>query len=253
MQILWSIYSAIGWVLFGITTLIMLIHTRIAFLLRPDLPRELVFYRVAGTWGMLWARSIGIRINRNPINKKYLKRGQSTVLVANHVCFLDLHSISYGIRVPFRALSKIENVKIPVFGYFIKPAVVTVDRKNAKDRLASLERMQALVERGVSVLVFPEGTRNPKHDNPLGPRFYDGAFRIAVQQQIPVAPVIISGGRQCMPGGSFQLRPGRIDVEVLEPIPTEGLTLDDVQDLRKKLYEVMAEGVKTRDKHFVVD
>ena len=250
MKFLWSIYSAIGWALFGVTTLIMLIHTRIAFLMRPKLPRELVFYRVAGTWGMLWARIMGIRIHRNPNNKKYLKRGQSTVLVANHVCFLDLHSISYGIRVPFRALSKVENRKIPVFGYFIKPAIVTVDRKNTRDRLASLDRMKSLVERGVSVLVFPEGTRNPNHDQPLGPRFYDGAFRIAVQQQIPVAPVVISGGRTCMPGGGFQLRPGRIDVEVLEPIPTEGLEKADIPELRKKLYEVLAEGVKARDKHF---
>ncbi|MEZ4685397.1 MAG: hypothetical protein R3B47_04845 [Bacteroidia bacterium] len=144
---MWYLYSFIAWLLFAITTIVMLIHTRIAFLLRPDLPRELVFYRVAGTWGMLWARMVGIRIHRHPNNKKYLKRGQSAVLVANHICFLDLHSISFGIRVPFRALSKLENRKIPVFGFLIDPAIVTVDRKSAKDRLASLDRMQTLVER----------------------------------------------------------------------------------------------------------
>jgi 1-acyl-sn-glycerol-3-phosphate acyltransferase len=247
---LWPIYSFFAWVLFAITTLIMLVHTRIAFLLRPDLPRELVFYRVAGTWGMLWARLVGIRIHRHPNNRKYLKRGQSTVLVANHICFLDLHSISYGIRVPFRALSKVENRKIPVFGFFIDPAIVTVDRKSAKDRLASMDRMKGLVERGVSVLVFPEGTRNTRHEKPLGPKFYSGAFRIAIQQQIPVAPVIISGGRSCMPKGGFQLRPGRIDVEVMEPIPTEGLSIDEVDELKKKLYAIMEEGVRSRDPYF---
>ncbi|MEZ4685396.1 MAG: hypothetical protein R3B47_04840 [Bacteroidia bacterium] len=65
-----------------------------------------------------------------------------------------------------------------------------------------------------------------------------------------MAPTIITGGRKCMPKGNFQLRPGRIDVEVLEPIPTEGLTLDDVGSLKDQLYAILEKAIREKDPFF---
>ena len=92
---------------------------------------------------------------------------------------------------------------------------------------------------GISILIFPEGTQN-RSKEPLQP-FYDGAFRIAIETQQPLLPLVVIGAGKLMPPKKFFIQPGRISIHVLDEIPTEGLTLADVTKLKEKAYQLMEE------------
>ncbi|MCB1198780.1 MAG: 1-acyl-sn-glycerol-3-phosphate acyltransferase [Deltaproteobacteria bacterium] len=247
---IWVLYSIVGWLLIAIFTIIALIQSRVLIFFYKDQPAEQVFFQIAGTWSKRWGRLMGIDIHVHPDNQKILEAGKSYVLTANHLCFLDFLGFAYGLRIPFRALSKVENRKIPIFGAMIAPAIVTVDRASSQDRMASMQRMRDLITRGMSVLVFPEGTRNKNFAQPLGKKFYDGAFRIAIEAQVPIAPLLILGARKVMPDGTWQFRPGRMDVEVLPTISTLGKTKEDIPALREHVYQIMAQAIYQRDNYF---
>ena len=102
---------------------------------------------------------------------------------------MDIPIIMKAIRnQPFRILGKSEMAKIPVFGFLYQHAVVMVDRSSAKKRAESVEHLKLFIRKGISVVIAPEGTFNMTN-NPLK-EFYDGAFRIAIETQTPIKPIL---------------------------------------------------------------
>ena len=162
------------------------------------------------------------------------------IFVSNHISYLDAAIIVKAFRQPIRPLGKVEMSKIPVFGFIYKNAIVTVDRSDAESRAESVQILKSVIARGISVLVFPEGTFNMTH-RPLK-EFYDGAFRVAIETQTPIKPVLFLDAYERMPYESiFSLNPGRCRVVYLDEVPVEGLTMDDMPALKKKLYKLMEE------------
>jgi 1-acyl-sn-glycerol-3-phosphate acyltransferase len=151
---------------------------------------------------------------------------------------MDTPSIVKAVRQPVRPLGKVEMTKIPIFGFIYKNVIVTVDRTSTANRARSVQVLKSVLRRGVSILVFPEGTFN-ETGKPLAP-FFDGAFRIAIETGTPIKPMLFLDTYDRMPPGSiFSLNPGRNRCLFLEEVPTAGLTQKDLPRLKEQVYEAM--------------
>jgi 1-acyl-sn-glycerol-3-phosphate acyltransferase len=195
-----------------------------------------LIYKACMLWGDVWFALIFIR-HKN-IYEQPLRKDQSYIFVANHISYLDSPIIVKTFRRSLRALGKVEMTKIPVFGFIYRRAIVTVDRSSPGNRTKSVQILKSILRKGISVLVFPEGTFNLTHQ-PLK-EFYDGAFRVAIESNTPVKPILFLDGYNRMPYERlFSLSPGISRSIFLEEISTKGLTVNDVSFLREKVYQLM--------------
>jgi len=196
---------------------------------------NLVYYGCI-VWADIWFALVFI-FHRN-IYLEELKKNQSYIFIANHISYLDAALIPKTFRHSIRPLGKVEMAKIPIFGFIYKNAIVSVDRSSAENRAKSVLLLKSILKKGISILVFPEGTFNMTH-RPLKD-FYDGAFRIAIETQTPIKPVVILNGYDRMHYNSiFSLNPGKSRSVFLPEVGVEGLTVKDVGVLKEKVFEMM--------------
>ena len=168
-------------------------------------------------------------------------RKKQYVFVFNHISFFDIPIIMKTIRRQhFRILGKAEMGKIPIFGFVYRQAVVMVDRSSPENRAKSIHQLKAFIKKNISVVIAPEGTFNTTH-KPLK-EFYDGAFRVAIETQTPIKPILFLDGYDRLSYESiFSLTPGKTRSVYLEEVLVEGLTINDVQALKEKVYRLMEE------------
>lgn len=198
-------------------------------------------FRGCRAWADVWFFFIFIR--HQNIYRQKPNPNQSYIFVANHISYLDSAIIPKVFRLPVRPLGKVEMTRIPVFGTIYKYAIVTVDRSNPANRARSVQVLKSVLRKGISVLVFPEGTFN-ETGKPLKD-FYDGAFRIAIETGTPVQPVLLLDMFDRMHTDSvFSLNPGKSRAVFLPEVSVEGLTLDNVPMLKQKIYSIMEEELK---------
>ncbi|WP_085516629.1 lysophospholipid acyltransferase family protein [Marivirga sericea] len=164
---------------------------------------------------------------------------ENYVVISNHTSFLDTPAIAQAIDAPFKALAKKELTKIPIFGFLIKMITEVVDRSNPESRQKSKDRLNEVLNSESSILVFPEGTMN-RTDQPLQ-RFYDGAFRIAIDAQARILPVVIKDAAELMKPSSFLMKPGKVHVQILPAISTQGLTQKNLPELKEEVMRKMKE------------
>lgn len=196
---------------------------------------NLVYYACT-VWADLWFFLVFIYHRNIYIEKP--RKDQSYIFVANHISYLDSAIIPKTFRHPIRPLGKVEMSKIPVFGFIYKNAIVTVDRSNPANRTRSVQTLKSILRKGISILVFPEGTFNMGHQ-PLK-HFYDGAFRIAIETGTPVKPVLLLDAYSRLHYRSiFSLNPGKSRSLFLPEVSVEGLTLHDVASLKAKVFSAM--------------
>jgi 1-acyl-sn-glycerol-3-phosphate acyltransferase len=186
-------------------------------------------------WSRTWFPLVGMRVKRI---YKCEKNKFPSIYVVNHRSYLDA-ALAVGVmRLPFRPLGKVELEKVPLFGFIYKNSVVPVDRSNAKARSRSVREMISTLKEGVSILIFPEGTTN-ESDKPLQP-FHNVAFRIAIETQTPIQPVLYLDNGKRLPHTSFLLiNPGRCRVVYLPPVPVSGLTMEDLPALKQRVFDIM--------------
>ena len=187
-------------------------------------------------WADLWFPLIFIwhkKIYETPHNKK-----KAYIFLSNHISYLDAAIIVKAYRQPIRPLGKVEMSKVPVFGLIYRNAIVTVDRSSAANRANSVRILKSLINKGISVLVFPEGTFNIG-TTPLK-EFYDGAFRVAIETQTPIKPVLFLDAYRRMPYESmFLMTPGSSRIVYLDEISVAGYTLANMETLKDKVYDIM--------------
>jgi 1-acyl-sn-glycerol-3-phosphate acyltransferase len=187
-------------------------------------------------WADLWFPLVFIfpkRVHVSPHDKT-----KQYVFVLNHTSLLDAAVIPKAFRQPVRPLGKVEMSKIPVFGFIYKNVIVTVNRSSAADRLHSLVMLKSIIGKGISVLLFPEGTYNQTHQ-PLK-SFFDGAFRIAIETQTPVKPVLLLDNYARLPyQDALSFNPGRCRILFLDEIPVAGLTPRDADKLKENVFQLM--------------
>lgn len=160
------------------------------------------------------------------------------IFVINHSSLLDAALLPKAFRQPVRPLGKVEMSKIPLFGFIYRKAIVTVDRNDATNRARSIRILKSIISKGISVLFFPEGTYN-ETNLPLK-SFYSGAFRVAIETQTPLKPVLFLDTYNRMHHQNiFSLTPGKCRIVFLDEIPVTGLRVSDTEDLKWKVYEIM--------------
>jgi 1-acyl-sn-glycerol-3-phosphate acyltransferase len=200
-------------------------------------------YSACTVWADIWLPLVFIFHKNIYVEKP--KKDQSYIFVANHISYLDSAIIPKTFRHPIRPLGKVEMAKIPIFGFIYKNAIVTVDRSSAENRAKSVLLLKSILKKGISILVFPEGTFNTTHQ-PLK-EFYDGAFRIAIETQTPIKPVLLLNSYDRMHYESvFSLNPGKSRAVFLPEFSVDGLTVKDVSTLKEKVFEMMKEELVKR-------
>jgi 1-acyl-sn-glycerol-3-phosphate acyltransferase len=159
------------------------------------------------------------------------------VVVANHQSFLDIFLLC-NIPREMKWVAKKELFRIPWVGWaFSLAGDLSIDRGDAASASAVMARARRYLETGMSVMIFPEGTRSI--DGKLLP-FKAGAFKLAVDAGVPVLPIAISGTAQGMPKGSPWVRPSRLTARILAPVPTKGLGDRDLRRLRDGVRDAIA-------------
>jgi 1-acyl-sn-glycerol-3-phosphate acyltransferase len=188
-------------------------------------------------WIWSWIFSLLTFIRYEFHGREQLQRGKSYIYVSNHTSFLDLPGLRLLIPGEFRPIAKKELLKLPLFGLIVRGATVVVDRSNAQSRKQSVEKMREILSHGIPALIFAEGTQNRTKEI-LQP-FKDGAFRIAVETQLPIVPLVVIGAGKLMPPGTARLRPGKIKIIVGKEFDVSGLTLNEVADLKQRVFNEM--------------
>jgi 1-acyl-sn-glycerol-3-phosphate acyltransferase len=163
------------------------------------------------------------------------------VFVFNHISYLDIPFLIMAMPDQhFRVLGKAELTKIPIFGFLYRNAVVLVERNNSGARAKSVLQLKNILKKGISVVIAPEGTFNMT-GKPLK-EFYDGAFKIAIETQTPIKPVLFLDAHDRMNYKSFlSLTPGKARIVYLDTIPANEYSLQNVQILKQKVFNLMEE------------
>jgi 1-acyl-sn-glycerol-3-phosphate acyltransferase len=196
-------------------------------------------YKLCHLWADFFILMTCIR-HRNIFEAPH-NRSRHYVFVFNHISYMDIPVLLKSIRrQQIRILAKAEMAKVPVFGFIYKSAAVLVERGDPEKRARSVQQLKSLLNKNISIVIAPEGTFNMTH-KPLKD-FYDGAFKIAIETQTPIKPVLFLDTYDRMGYESiFSITPGRSRSVHLEEIPVDGLTLDDVNFLKEKVYKIMEE------------
>ena len=198
-------------------------------------------HAVARVWGRVLLAAGFIRVRAEGLEK--LDPRTPYVLVANHSSYMDIPAILARLPHQFRFFAKKGLFQIPFLGWHLRRAGhLQVDRSSARASLKTMSEGARMVrERGVSVLLFPEGGRSAH-----GLReFKEGAAYIAIKAGVPAVPIALVGMRRILPMGSIHIRSGRAVLRVGDPIPTEGMTVSDRAALNQRLYREIARLLET--------
>jgi 1-acyl-sn-glycerol-3-phosphate acyltransferase len=138
-------------------------------------------------------------------------------------------------------MGKAELLKVPLFRHFFKRMNIPVNRKSRIDSHRAFIRAAADIEKGISISLFPEGTINNK--GPVLGRFKNGPFKLAIEKQVPIVPLTFLNNWKLLPD-DYQNRkghPGIARIIIHEPISTKGMTEDDLENLKSKVYDIINE------------
>lgn len=233
LQVIYSIYAFLFFVL------LMLIVFPFAFIASffGKIKGGNFIYSISRLWADVWMFFIGIRhqnIFLSPLDNR-----KQYIFVANHISYLDIPSILKSItHQHIRALGKYEMKRIPVFGFIYSNGAVMVDRSSTENRARSVQVLKSVLQKGISIFIYPEGTFNETHHALKG--FYDGAFRIAIETQTPIRPIIFLDTYDRLNHKSiFSLTPGKNRAVFMDEIKTEGLSIKDIPYLKNKVYKQM--------------
>jgi 1-acyl-sn-glycerol-3-phosphate acyltransferase len=217
---------------FASTLLVILIPVWLISL-QPEPKRTQLIYRIFQIWMKVFFVLIGVR--RNYKGYENFRKGENYVVICNHNSFMDVPLSSPGIPGPNKTIAKAEMARIPLFGTVYKSGSVLVDRKNEQSRKLSYSKMKAVMDMGLHMCIYPEGTRN-KTKEPLQ-RFHDGAFRLAIETGKFIIPAVIFNTNRVLPRSKgFYFWPHKVEMHFLPPISPDGMT---IESLKQKSFETI--------------
>ena len=167
--------------------------------------------------------------------KEHFNKSEAFVIVCNHRSLMDPPLSSPGIPEPNKTIAKVEMAKIPLFSVLYKSGSVLVDRKSAVSRQQSYVKMKEVLQMGIHMCIYPEGTRN-KTKEPLRP-FHDGAFKLAIESGKRMMPSVLFNTEKVLPNNkTFFFWPTKVEMHFLPPVTTANKS---VQELKDEVYNLM--------------
>jgi 1-acyl-sn-glycerol-3-phosphate acyltransferase len=227
------LHTTYGFTVFSLLFLIFLLPLMVPILF----PKQFHLVGVLNRW---WAKLMFIfcflpfRVEC----RAKLDRKRCYVFCPNHFSYLDIPTMGLN-PVNTIFVGKNDMEKIPLFGFMYRKLHITVNRKSLKSRSNTLLASMQAIDEGKSLVIYPEGgmvSQNPPQMTP----FKDGAFRTAIEKQIPIVPVTIPYNWIILPDPELLLHAAKVAVIFHEPIETTGLTLADITTLKKKVHEVIS-------------
>lgn len=229
----WFFWRIWFYVLMAIPILIMLPFLVASIATEKGYP---YFFKMA----RLWAKFIlfGMGFYYTVEKSQELDPNKSYMIVANHTSMADIMLMLAVIKNPFVFVGKKELSKIPLFGFFYKRTCILVDRSCSKSRMEVFNSAEKRIKRGLSVCIFPEGGV-PSDETIVLDTFKDGAFRLAIEHQIPILPITFGDNKKRFSYTFFSGTPGIMRVKIHSLVQTLGKKGVDRKEIREEIYEII--------------
>lgn len=194
------------------------------------------FFRMA----RIWAKFIlfGMGFSYEVKAEAPIVENESYMIVANHTSMIDIMLMLAVVKNPFVFVGKKELVKIPLFGFFYKHTCILVDRSCPNSRKEVFEAAQQKINIGRSICIFPEG-KVPDDESIVLDSFRDGAFRLALEHQLPILPLTFPDNKKRFSYTFFSGSPGKLRVYIHEKIATNTLQKDAKRTLKEQVYTII--------------
>lgn len=195
------------------------------------------FFVMARIWAKFILFGMGYRVTVTADQE--FQKNESYMFVANHTSMTDIMLMLSAVSNPFVFVGKKELAKIPLFGFFYKRTCIMVDRGNSKSRSEVFKRAEKRLHQGLSVCIFPEGGV-PDDDSIVLDEFKDGAFRLAIEHQIPIVPMTFPDNKKRLPYPLFSGGgPGLMRVKIHHFFETKNKTADYKKQLKEEVRSVI--------------
>lgn len=237
-SIFWILYRIWFYILVALPILILFPFLVVSILKESWYP---FFFKLARFWArfILIGMGFNVKIERaqTPEPKK------SYMFIANHTSMADIMLMLVTVKNPFVFVGKKELAKIPLFGFFYKRTSILVDRNSSKSRQAVFLRAQRRLKQGLSICIFPEG--GVPEENIVLDEFKDGAFRMAINHEIPIVPITFADNKKRFSYTFFSGSPGQMRVKVHKFITTQGLSTEDTKRVNVQAHTLLLDQLKT--------
>ncbi|MDO6595933.1 lysophospholipid acyltransferase family protein [Oceanihabitans sp. 2_MG-2023] len=230
--IFWIFYRIWFYILVAIPILIMFPLLIVSILKESWYP---FFFKLARIWSRFILIGMGFKIKIE--REAQLEPNKSYMFIANHTSMADIMLMLVTVKNPFVFVGKAELAKIPLFGFFYKRTSILVDRSSERSRKAVFKSAQRRLNQGLSICIFPEGL--VPDDDVLLADFKDGAFRLAINHQIPIVPLTFADNKKRFSYVFFSGNPGKMRAKMHNIIPTLGLKTENSKEINNKSREVI--------------
>lgn len=194
-----------------------------------------VAHGCARLWSWLILATTGVSVDVRGLDR--LQRGKTYIFVSNHQSIYDIPVIFASLPYQLRIIAKESLGNFPFLGWHLRrTGHLLVDRRNP-DRAGILRRWKALVEQGLSLIIFPEGTRSETGRVGI---FKAGSFLLAIEARLPIVPLSVDGTRRVMRKSRLKTCPGHATLVVHEPIETASLAVSDARSLAHRVREIVS-------------
>lgn len=213
---------------------VLLLLPALVFVIYDD-KRYHWFFKIARGWGKFIVFVMGFK--PKVVVEQETELDKNYMFIANHASLVDVMLMLSVIENPAVFVGKKELTKLPVFGYVFKKTSILVDRKDPNSRKKVYESSQDKLNKGLSIIIFPEGLV-PEESVTLAP-FKNGAFRMAIEHQIPIVPMTFYNVKQRFSWTFFSGWPGKIDIKIHRFIETKEKTLDDMETIKQQAFDLI--------------
>jgi len=206
-------------------------------------------HKLKRIWARLIMWNVGITYK---IEQEEKLDDKTYIFCPNHTSYLDVIASYVAIPKYFHYMAKLELAHAPLFGIFFRKMDIAFDRKSIKAAHKAFQRASSDIDKGISISMFPEGTISVNAPQML--KFKNGPFKLAIEKQIPIVPITFKNNWEILPDSdnSNEGWPGKAHIVLHKPIPTEGLTEDNIEELKSLVYQVIAKELGIKENASVI-
>lgn len=232
-NIFWSVWRIWFYILMLIPILVMSPFLVLSILSEKSYP---YFFKMARIWAKFVLIGMGFYYKIERTQK--IEPNKSYMIVANHTSMTDIMLMLAAVKNPFVFVGKQSLARIPLFGFFYKRTCILVDRNSPKSRMEVFARAQKRINQGLSICIFPEGGV-PLDETILLDTFKDGAFRLALDHEIPIIPITFADNKKRLSYTFFSGSPGIMRVKIHPHVETLGKTANNRKEIREEVRDII--------------